>query len=274
MNECTKSIVVIVLILSALIIHLVSLDKHCVTTIATCVAAIAAAVSVYWARKAYYKQSEALKSQQKATTKTLESQISTAKRASFDTTFTQIFAQHSILYKKAQDSLTGHCCFAEFRTHFQTQVELANIKGTKTTNKEIWEEYNKSLEQQSGKKERTSNFRNYFKYIYIEVHYIEEEAEKAGLDESTQKRYVRLIEGQMNNDELFCYLVNLLEYYEKSNKREELKSYFEYLKKNAFFKEICKTDGYKDDVKKAFDLLEIFYLDTTVRNSLIEQEWL
>lgn len=264
MNKCTISIVVIVLILLVLIIHLVSLDKHCVTTIATCVAAIAtcvaaiaAAVSVYWARKAYYKQSEALKSQQKATTKTLESQISTAKRASFDTTFTQIFAQHSILYKKAQDSLTGYCCFAGFRTHFRIQVILANIKGTKTTNKEIWEKYNKSLEQQSGKKERTSNFRNYFKYIYIEVHYIEEEAEKAGLDKSTQKRYVRLIEGQMNNDELFCYLVNQLEYYENHQGNKKLIRYFRYLKDNNFFREICKeSSGYQQDVIVALELFQ------------------
>lgn len=28
------------------------------------------------------------------------------------------------------------------------------------------------------------------------------------------KEYVRLIEGQMNNDELFCYFINQLDYYE------------------------------------------------------------
>lgn len=113
---------------------------------ATCVTAIFALISVFLAFKAFSSQTLA------------------AKRASFDAIFTQIFAQHSILYKKAQDPLMSHCCFSGFRTHFQTQVILANIKGTKTTNKEIWEKYNKSLEQQSGKKEGTSNFRNYFKY--------------------------------------------------------------------------------------------------------------
>ena len=114
--------------------------------------------------------------------------------------------------------------------------------------------------QQSGKKERTSNFRNYFKYIYIEVHYIEKEAEKAGLDKSTQKRYVRLIEGQMNNDELFCYLVNQLEYYENhrgnTERQQELIRYFRYLKDNNFFREICKeSSGYQQDV---IDALELF----------------
>lgn len=226
----------------------------------TWLTAMVAIFSVIYAKKAFYKQSEAIVLQEKA-----------ARRVSFDTTFTQIFAQHSILYKKVQDSLTGHCCFTGFRTHFQTQVSLANIKGTKTTNKEIWEKYNKYLERRSGK-ERGSNFRNYFKYIYIEVNYIEKEAEKADLDESTQKRYIRLIEGQMNNDELFCYLVNLLEYYEKNADNQKMISYFEYLKQNAFFKEICKAEGYEDDVRNAFNLLDESYQDT-VRDSLIKQEW-
>lgn len=105
------------------------------------------------------------------------------------------------------------------------------------------------------------------------MNYIEEEAKEADLDESIQKRYVRLIEGQMNNDELFCYLVNLLEYYEKNTDNPKLISYFEYLKQNAFFKEICKTDGYKDDVKKAFDLLNESCRNR-VRNSLIKETWL
>lgn len=226
----------------------------------TWLTAMVAIFSVIYAKKAFYKQSEAIVLQEKA-----------ARRVSFDTTFTQIFAQHSILYKKVQDSLTGHCCFAGFRTHFQTQVSLANIKGTKTTNKEIWEKYNKYLERRSGK-ERGSNFKNYFKYIYIEVNYIEEEAKEADLDESIQKRYVRLIEGQMNNDELFCYLVNLLEYYEKNTDNQKLISYFEYLKQNAFFKEICKTDGYKDDVRNAFNLLNKS-CQNRVRDSLIKKEW-
>lgn len=50
---------------------------------ATCVTAIFALVSVFLAFKAFSSQTLA------------------AKRASFDATFTQIFAQHSILYKKS-----------------------------------------------------------------------------------------------------------------------------------------------------------------------------
>ena len=222
----------------------------------TWLTAMVAIFSVIYAKKAFYKQSEAIVLQKKV-----------ARRVSFDTTFTQIFAQHSILYKKAKDSSTNHCCFAAFRDFFGEQVKKPTI-----TNKDIWENYNKKIEENSGK-EGASNFKNYFKYIYIEVNYIEEEAKEADLDESIQKRYVRLIEGQMNNDELFCYLVNLLEYYEKNTDNQKLISYFKYLKQNAFFKEICKTDGYKDDVKKAFNLLNES-CPNTVRNSLIEQKWL
>lgn len=60
------------------------------------------------------------------------------------------------------------------------------------------------------------------------------------LNDADQRQYVGLIEGQMNNDELFCYLVNLLEYYEKNADNQKLISYFEYLKQNAFLKKYVK----------------------------------
>lgn len=60
------------------------------------------------------------------------------------------------------------------------------------------------------------------------------------LNDADQRQYVGLIEGQMNNDELFCYLVNLLEYYEKNTDNQKLISYFEYLKQNAFLKKYVK----------------------------------
>lgn len=67
------------------------------------------------------------------------------------------------------------------------------------------------------------------------------------------KEYVRLIEGQMNNDELFCYFINQLDYYENHpNEDKELQWYFQYLIDMAFFKEICKdTYKYHNMVRRA-----------------------
>lgn len=217
---------------------------------ATCVTAIFALVSVFLAFKAFSSQTLA------------------AKRASFDATFTQIFAQHSILYKKVQCPSMVHCHFAGFRRYFQFRIYY---NAGPVTNQQIWEEYNRRLQIGCGE-ECSSNFKNYFKYIYKEVTYIRDNSDGL-LNDADQRQYVGLIEGQMNNDELFCYLVNLLEYYEKNADNQKLISYFEYLKQNAFFKEICKTDGYKDDVKKVFDLLNESCRNT-VCNSLIEQKWL
>lgn len=217
---------------------------------ATCVTAIFALVSVFLAFKAFSSQTLA------------------AKRASFDATFTQIFAQHSILYKKVQCPSMVHCHFAGFRRYFQFRIYY---NAGPVTNQQIWEEYNRRLQIGCGE-ECSSNFKNYFKYIYKEVTYIRDNSDGL-LNDADQRQYVGLIEGQMNNDELFCYLVNLLEYYEKNTDNQKLISYFEYLKQNAFFKEICKTDGYKDDVKKAFDLLNESCRNR-VRNSLIEETWL
>lgn len=161
-----------------------------------------------------------------------------------------------------------HCHFAGFRRYFQFRIYY---NAGPVTNQQIWEEYNRRLQIGCGE-ECSSNFKNYFKYIYKEVTYIRDNSDGL-LNDADQRQYVGLIEGQMNNDELFCYLVNLLEYYEKNADNQKLISYFEYLKQNAFFKEICKTDGYKDDVKKVFDLLNESCRNT-VCNSLIEQKWL
>ena len=67
------------------------------------------------------------------------------------------------------------------------------------------------------------------------------------------KEYVRLIEGQMNNDELFCYFINQLDYYENHpNEEKELQWYFQYLIDMSFFKEICKdTYKYHNMVRRA-----------------------
>lgn len=64
------------------------------------------------------------------------------------------------------------------------------------------------------------------------------------MNDADQRQYVGLIEGQMNNDELFCYLVNQLEYYENhkgnTERQQKLIRYFRYLKDNNFLEKFVR----------------------------------
>lgn len=75
---------------------------------ATCLSAIFTLITVFYAYTAFTNSNRALKSQQKA-----------AERASFDATFTQMFAQHNILYTKNRCLRHKHCHFAEFVEFFE-----------------------------------------------------------------------------------------------------------------------------------------------------------
>lgn len=118
---------------------------------ATCVTAIFALVSVFLAFKA------------------LRSQTTAARRASFDATFTQIFAQHNILYQK----VTQHYILY-LRTHInlftycRTDFHHMYITSGKTMSiRKFWKRYNTIIGLHV-----SADFKNYFKYIHREVSYI------------------------------------------------------------------------------------------------------
>lgn len=224
---------------------------------ATCLSAIFTLITVFYAYTAFTNSNRALKSQQKA-----------AERASFDATFTQMFAQHNILYAKNRCLRHKHCHFAEFVEFFERMSVKQDISISK-----IWSKYNEVLDCGCGAG-CSSNFKNYFKYIHRELTFIRGKIEaQNGINGSSSccsnrqyeanpmpafladsiKEYVRLIEGQMNNDELFCYFINQLDYYENHpNEEKELQWYFQYLIDMSFFKEICKdTYKYHNMVRRA-----------------------
>lgn len=218
---------------------------------ATCFASLFTLISVYWMYKAFTVQAN------------------TSKRASFDATFTQIFTQHHILYEKVNRPNSNFCCFSRFRLFFKEKLET-NCKISI-----IWENYNICLALCYGE-DYPSNFKNYFKYIHREVTFVQENF-KDTYNIELKKRYVRLIEGQMNNDELFAYFVNQLEYCERHwmKKEKELKNYLLFLKENDFFKEICEENsaGYCNDVIKALELFNE-HNKTNINEYIIKEEWL
>lgn len=48
----------------------------------------------------------------------------------------------------------------------------------------------------------------------------------------------------MNNDELFCYLINQIAHYDEHAKNKKVKKYADKLKKYDFFKELCESKNY------------------------------
>lgn len=221
---------------------------------ATCFASFFALISIYWIYKSF------------------RSQVTAVNRASFDATFTQAFAQHHILFDKVKCSKSNHCHFAEFRTFYKKKTEKEELLWS---NSDIWEAYNTYIEENCGK-ECPSNFRNFFKYIHREVTFIQGNFKDSwGIE--AKKQYVRLIEGQMNNDELFSYFINQLDYCEKhwEEKQDELQKYLTFLRDNDFFKEICEETnaGYRQDVITAIRLFRR-YQGVCIQKYIVKQEWL
>lgn len=231
---------------------------------ATCLTSIFALISVYLAFRA------------------LRSQTTAARRASFDATFTQIFAQHNILHRKVTqhnvlckkitllDIIIARCraenasnlftmCREAFEYEYLTEKSEISIS-------DFRKKYNNSIGLSP-----SADFKNYFKYIHREVSFVMYNS-KDILEPKDQKRYVKLIEGQMNNDELFCYFINQLEYWISHKNEKEVRRYVNFLKINEFFKEICLTEHYQLLMQKACDISMLTNKDDY--ESLIEKKWL
>lgn len=231
---------------------------------ATCLTSIFALMSVYLAFRA------------------LRSQTIAARRASFDATFTQIFAQHNILHRKVTQhnilckkitllNIVIARCRAKNTSNLFTMCREAFkneylIKESKISISDFRKKYNSSIGLSS-----SADFKNYFKYIHREVSFVMYNS-KDILEPKDQKRYVKLIEGQMNNDELFCYFINQLEFWISHKNEEEVNKYANYLKDNEFFKEICLTEYYQSLIKKAWNISTKDIKDGG--EPLIEKKWL
>lgn len=222
----------------------------------TCMTAFFALISIFYAYKAFRTMEKSFG----IANDTLKSQILAAKRASFDATFTQIFAQHKVLYDKA----VNHKIYISFwnkfiyditnrsRNVFTACREEYEIKQNSMSVKKFWKYFNNKIEL-----EASIDFKNYFKYIYHEVSIVIRQSDDI-LDGDTKLKYIQLIQAQMNYDELFCYLMNQIEYISRYKKKldenkdelkndmyqkffDEAKWYANKLREYKFFKELCKN---------------------------------
>lgn len=203
------------------------------------------------------------------------SQVNASRRASFDATFTQIFAQHKILYDKAMQ----HNNKLRFYSAYYKRMVYANVsknifyickneykKKPKETNiREFWECFNKKITSKV-----SVDFKNYLKYIHNEVEFVASQPDNV-LNDDAKQRYIQLIQAQMNNDELFCYLINKVEfmYRNKSNLEEDTRIHAEHLKDCKFFIELCR--GKSGHV----DLVEMMLRDKELNvSAFIDEKWI
>lgn len=193
------------------------------------------------------------------------SQINASRRASFDATFTQIFAQHKILYDKAmqhndgisftsdydKNSVRGNVnnnifsiCKNEYKKY--NTKHIIKSDGEKYNILDFWECFNKRI-----KSSVSVDFKNYLKYIHNEVEFVASQPDDV-LNDDAKQRYIQLIQAQMNNDELFCYLINKVEfmYRNQPNLEEDTKIHANHLRNFKFFIELCRgKSGHVDLVK-------------------------
>ena len=259
-NKCVNNLIIwsiiilLVLLLASLITFLcvfwgtdLSKDMSDWGAYAACLGVPFTFASVLLAYRAFRKQSE------------------TARHTTFDTLFSQMLANHHNLYQKAvkEDSLVFYrfCRFFIQNNKFSETPEGMYV---------FWEAYRKFIGA------RFANFDNYFKYIYYEVNWV---CRQEIFNDGEKKRYVRMIQSQMNNEELFCYVVNLLAYYYLDQVRRGVKDfndsikmtehykYLESLRNHSFFNDLYLSPLWKshfakiDDESKKLLLTEDFMKD-------------
>lgn len=223
------------------------------------------------------------------------SQVNASRRTSFDATFTQIFAQHKILYDKAMqhnDSILfvsdydkkcvkGNVknnifsiCKNEYMKnlfvkymYMKCYIPIKNIaKSYKRYDiSKFWESFNERIGSSV-----SVDFKNYLKYIHNEVEFVASQPDDI-LDNDAKQRYIQLIQAQMNNDELFCYLINKVEfmYRHKSNLEEDTKTHAKHLRDFKFFIELCR--GKSGHV----DLVEMMLRDEELNvSAFIDENWI
>lgn len=248
---------------------------------ATCLTAIFALISIFYSYRAFRSQAISTEKSLAKARDTLDLQSNATMRASFDATFTQIFAQHKVLYDKALQHKIGNSItwvviygYIDNINNQKGVFALCReryINSKKQDIEEFWSDFNTAIGQHV-----SADFKNYFKYIYHEVSIVMQEE---SIDNEMKKRYIGIIQSQMNYDELLCYLINQVEYfnYWKNNQEKNREIYkraethARNLRDNRFFEELCKSRSvYTDLVRR------IIGTDANGRindNDFIDESW-
>lgn len=178
------------------------------------------------------------------------------KHSSFDAIFTQLLSnmqsfinnpsiqvtdtkeKDTLCDNEKYNSFLNFCLFYKKRTNDGKELLDENKI------EQLWRSYTDNLVYQS-------NFLNCFKYFY----HIVDTVIDSPLDENDKRKYIGIVQAQLNLDILFCYLVNLIAAYHGQEEK-----YSGVLKQYNFFKNLFDNhDGYGKLIER------------TIPNSLIEK---
>lgn len=208
------------------------------------------------------------------------SQVNASKRTSFDAAFTQIFAQHHILHAKVVQHAIGRYLRYSGTTPIcsSSNTLFSVCKDEYIASRicgigDFWENFNDDIGN-----EASIDFKNYFKYIYHEINIVVNQPDEV-LNDNAKRNYIQLIQAQMNYDELLCYLINQVEYfnYWRDNRNRNIEIYrraeehVRNLHDYGFFRELCKnrSEQHANLVRRIIGTDG----DGCINNDFIDESW-
>lgn len=150
--------------------------------------------------------------------------------------------------------------FKDFVDYLTSRQKLIVELHSRTGIEGIWDDYCNKLAE-------PAKFIRCFKYVYNEIDTII----KNNPDHDCDLYYSNLIQAGMTKDELFCYLINFLVSAKVDNK-DEHKRIQDFMKKNDFFKDLCREAiGTQDYARhKYIELVIEMYNDATGIKDVID----
>ncbi len=166
--------------------------------------------------------------------------LRTRKNSAFNALFSQLIANHKEVF--ADKPCT------EFYKYFADRLD--DVKTVRDL-VDIWAEFQKNKLNS----EESVRFSHTFKYVYHEVTTVHKEST---ISTAAKRHYIGIIQSLMNKDELFCYLINLLQHFEKYP--DDKNDYREQLKQYHFFDDLLRDQDERYREVMAH-LCTYFYVD-------------
>lgn len=178
--------------------------------------------------------------------------IKTRRANAFCTLFTQLIGNHKDIFGKEELKTTAmekydtmidpqilsqidikQNVFKVFCDYFQKAIELKSCQIDDNRISEIWNKYVNSIDNKV-------EFSHCFKYVFNELDTVLSQ-KRCVLDKKEKNHYLKIIQSYMNYDELFCYLINLMQHYHKNTGCDPNAVYD--------FRDCLKKFGFFDDLK-------------------------
>ena len=165
--------------------------------------------------------------------------------STFNALFSQLIANHKDIFannalKKTTLVMDDKCdtkiavldrecdVFSNFYNYYEVRHEDVKKTDGDVNIVNVWDDYVKMIKEDA-------KFNNCFKYVYNEIRTVLDEKT---IDDDAKKHYISIIQSYMNNDELFCYLINLLQHYGFYYREDGYKSC---LCKYGFFEDLLNS---------------------------------